>query len=177
VRPSSPTAGKAQAAGDAADKGWLANHIPAAFGSASALLNAITMIIATELGAWGRARAQGPSGLRSRCWSAARWAGRRICATVWANAPRPLSRPAARPACAPPSLPAGDKTFCIAAVMAMRYNRMFVFGGAIGALIVMTVLSVLIGACSRLPLRRESVRVETDPWRARFPWRLLGRVS
>ena len=42
---------------------------------------------------------------------------------------------------------AGDKTFCIAAVMAMRYNRVFVFGGAIGALIVMTVLSVVIGEC------------------------------
>lgn len=36
----------------------------------------------------------------------------------------------------------GDKTFCIAAVMAMRHNRFFVFAGAIGALIVMTILSV-----------------------------------
>jgi hypothetical protein len=39
----------------------------------------------------------------------------------------------------------GDKTFCIAAVMAMRYNRLFVFLGAIGALVVMTILSVGIG--------------------------------
>lgn len=39
----------------------------------------------------------------------------------------------------------GDKTFCIAAVMAMRYNRLFVFAGGIGALLVMTVLSVGIG--------------------------------
>jgi hypothetical protein len=39
----------------------------------------------------------------------------------------------------------GDKTFCIAAVMAMRYNRGFVFLGAIMALIVMTILSVGIG--------------------------------
>ena len=39
----------------------------------------------------------------------------------------------------------GDKTFCIAAVMAMRYNRVFVFAGAIGALIVMSILSVGIG--------------------------------
>ncbi len=39
----------------------------------------------------------------------------------------------------------GDKTFCIAAVMAMRYNRLFVFFGAIMALIVMTILSVGIG--------------------------------
>ena len=40
----------------------------------------------------------------------------------------------------------GDKTFCIAAVMAMRHNRFFVFSGAIAALIVMTFLSVGIGA-------------------------------
>lgn len=39
----------------------------------------------------------------------------------------------------------GDKTFCIAAVMAMRYNRLLVFSGAAGALLVMTVLSVGIG--------------------------------
>lgn len=39
----------------------------------------------------------------------------------------------------------GDKTFCIAAVMAMRYNRLFVFAGGISALLVMTVLSVGIG--------------------------------
>lgn len=40
----------------------------------------------------------------------------------------------------------GDKTFCIAAVMAMRYNRVAVFMGAISALLVMTVLSVGIGS-------------------------------
>ena len=39
----------------------------------------------------------------------------------------------------------GDKTFCIAAVMAMRYNRLLVFSGAASALLVMTVLSVAIG--------------------------------
>lgn len=39
----------------------------------------------------------------------------------------------------------GDKTFCIAALMAMRYNRAFVFAGAMGALFVMTGLSVAIG--------------------------------
>jgi putative Ca2+/H+ antiporter (TMEM165/GDT1 family) len=39
----------------------------------------------------------------------------------------------------------GDKTFCIAAIMAMRYNRALVFSGAAGALFVMTVLSVGIG--------------------------------
>lgn len=39
----------------------------------------------------------------------------------------------------------GDRTFCIAAVMAMRYARLTVFAGAIGALMVMTVLSTVIG--------------------------------
>lgn len=39
----------------------------------------------------------------------------------------------------------GDKTFCIAAVLAMRYPRGAVFTGAILALIAMTVLSVAIG--------------------------------
>lgn len=35
----------------------------------------------------------------------------------------------------------GDKTFFIAAIMAMRHPRMIVFGGAIGALALMTILS------------------------------------
>jgi putative Ca2+/H+ antiporter (TMEM165/GDT1 family) len=39
----------------------------------------------------------------------------------------------------------GDKTFWLAALMAMRYTRIFVFAGSIGALIVMTFLSVGIG--------------------------------
>lgn len=39
----------------------------------------------------------------------------------------------------------GDKTFCIAAVMAMKYPRAAIFAGAIGALATMTVLSVGIG--------------------------------
>ena len=39
----------------------------------------------------------------------------------------------------------GDKTFMIAAVLAMRYNRLIVFFGAVMALLVMTVLSVAIG--------------------------------
>lgn len=46
----------------------------------------------------------------------------------------------------PTHTPPGDKTFCIAAVMAMRYNRLLVFGGAALALLVMTVLSVAIGS-------------------------------
>lgn len=35
----------------------------------------------------------------------------------------------------------GDKTFFIAAIMAMRHPRLTVFAGAIGALAVMTILS------------------------------------
>lgn len=35
----------------------------------------------------------------------------------------------------------GDKTFFIAAIMAMRHSRLTVFSGAIGALGLMTVLS------------------------------------
>ncbi|XP_014203669.1 transmembrane protein 165 [Copidosoma floridanum] len=39
----------------------------------------------------------------------------------------------------------GDKTFFIAAIMAMRHPRLTVFAGAIGALAVMTLLSVVFG--------------------------------
>ncbi|XP_050299210.1 transmembrane protein 165 [Anthonomus grandis grandis] len=39
----------------------------------------------------------------------------------------------------------GDKTFFIAAIMAMRHPRLTVFGGAISALILMTILSALFG--------------------------------
>lgn len=35
----------------------------------------------------------------------------------------------------------GDKTFFIAAIMAMRHSRLIVFAGAISALFVMTLLS------------------------------------
>ncbi|CAL8119952.1 unnamed protein product [Orchesella dallaii] len=39
----------------------------------------------------------------------------------------------------------GDKTFFIAAIMAMRYSRLRVFSGAIGALSLLTVVSALFG--------------------------------
>jgi len=39
----------------------------------------------------------------------------------------------------------GDKTFFIAAIMSMRYNRMAVFGGAIAALVIMTGISTAFG--------------------------------
>ncbi|CAG9819539.1 unnamed protein product [Phaedon cochleariae] len=39
----------------------------------------------------------------------------------------------------------GDKTFFIAAIMAMRHPRLTVFGGAIAALVLMTILSAVFG--------------------------------
>ncbi|HEY9852211.1 MAG TPA: TMEM165/GDT1 family protein [Leptolyngbyaceae cyanobacterium] len=46
----------------------------------------------------------------------------------------------------------GDKTFFIAAILAMRHSRRLVFAGAIAALAAMTILSVLVGqAASSLP--------------------------
>ena len=39
----------------------------------------------------------------------------------------------------------GDKTFFIAAIMAMRNPRGIIFAGAVGALIIMTILSTVIG--------------------------------
>lgn len=39
----------------------------------------------------------------------------------------------------------GDKTFLVAALMAMRHDRLLVFSAAFGALIVMTVLSAVLG--------------------------------
>jgi putative Ca2+/H+ antiporter (TMEM165/GDT1 family) len=44
----------------------------------------------------------------------------------------------------------GDKTFFIAAILAMRHSRRLVFAGAIAALAVMTVLSVLVGQVAAL---------------------------
>jgi len=46
----------------------------------------------------------------------------------------------------------GDKTFCIAMLLAMRHSRRWVFVGVAGALATMTILSVLVGqAVSLLP--------------------------
>mmetsp|Transcript_19710 Transcript_19710/g.62801 ORF Transcript_19710/g.62801 Transcript_19710/m.62801 type:complete len:241 (+) Transcript_19710:75-797(+) len=46
----------------------------------------------------------------------------------------------------------GDKTFFIAAIMAMRHSRLTVWTGAVGALVVMTVLSTLLGHMAPLLL-------------------------
>ncbi|PWN25753.1 UPF0016-domain-containing protein [Jaminaea rosea] len=40
----------------------------------------------------------------------------------------------------------GDKTFLIAAILAMRHSRLIVFGGAFASLVVMSVLSSFLGA-------------------------------
>ncbi len=42
----------------------------------------------------------------------------------------------------------GDKTFFIAAIMAMRHSRLTVFAGAIGALFIMTVMSGMYQYCN-----------------------------
>ncbi|MGD1854373.1 MAG: TMEM165/GDT1 family protein [Leptolyngbyaceae cyanobacterium] len=44
----------------------------------------------------------------------------------------------------------GDKTFFIAAILAMRHRRRWVFAGAVGALALMTILSVLVGQAATL---------------------------
>lgn len=49
----------------------------------------------------------------------------------------------------------GDKTFFIAAVLAMRHSQITIFGGAISALALMTVLSSLIGFALPSLLPRE----------------------
>ncbi|RQM25274.1 hypothetical protein B5M09_009246 [Aphanomyces astaci] len=46
----------------------------------------------------------------------------------------------------------GDKTFFIAAILSMKHDRIVVFAGAIGALIVMTVLSVVLGGVAAILL-------------------------
>ena len=48
----------------------------------------------------------------------------------------------------------GDRTFFIAAIMAMRHSRFVVWAGAVGALIVMTVLSTVVGHVAPLLVSR-----------------------
>ena len=48
----------------------------------------------------------------------------------------------------------GDRTFFIAAIMAMRHARLVVWVGAVGALIVMTILSTLVGHVAPLLISR-----------------------
>ncbi|MEL6935502.1 MAG: TMEM165/GDT1 family protein [Cyanobacteria bacterium J06633_23] len=44
----------------------------------------------------------------------------------------------------------GDKTFFISAILAMRHRRRWVFAGAVGALALMTLISVLVGQAATL---------------------------
>ncbi|MEL6229276.1 MAG: TMEM165/GDT1 family protein [Cyanobacteria bacterium J06636_28] len=44
----------------------------------------------------------------------------------------------------------GDKTFFISAILAMRHRRRWVFTGAVGALALMTLISVLVGQAATL---------------------------
>ena len=55
----------------------------------------------------------------------------------------------------------GDKTFFIAAIMAMRHSRTIVFVGAIGALGLMTVLSVFLGYATTIIPRKYTFYIST----------------
>lgn len=55
----------------------------------------------------------------------------------------------------------GDKTFFIAAIMAMRHSRAVVFIGAIGALGLMTVLSVFLGYATTIIPRKYTFYIST----------------
>ena len=48
----------------------------------------------------------------------------------------------------------GDRTFFIAAIMAMRHSRLVIWSGAAAALVVMTVLSTLVGHVAPLLISR-----------------------
>eukprot|EP00111_Clytia_hemisphaerica_P021430 TCONS_00063069-protein len=55
----------------------------------------------------------------------------------------------------------GDKTFFIAAIMAMRHSRLTVFAGAIAALGLMTVLSVFLGYATTVIPRKYTFYIST----------------
>lgn len=55
----------------------------------------------------------------------------------------------------------GDKTFFIAAIMAMRHSRMVVFTGALSALGLMTVLSSALGFATTIIPRKYTFYVST----------------
>ncbi|XP_051169374.1 transmembrane protein 165 [Leptopilina boulardi] len=55
----------------------------------------------------------------------------------------------------------GDKTFFIAAIMAMKYPRLTVFTGAIGALAFMTILSVVFGYAATIIPRAYTYYIST----------------
>ncbi|XP_011497643.1 PREDICTED: transmembrane protein 165 [Ceratosolen solmsi marchali] len=55
----------------------------------------------------------------------------------------------------------GDKTFFIAAIMAMRHPRLIIFCGAISALTVMTILSVIFGYAANIIPRAYTYYIST----------------
>lgn len=55
----------------------------------------------------------------------------------------------------------GDKTFFIAAIMAMKHPRLTVFAGAIGALALMTILSVVFGYAATIIPRAYTYYIST----------------
>lgn len=67
----------------------------------------------------------------------------------------------------------GDKTFWLAALMSMRYSRIAVFAGSIGALIVMTILSVGIGVAVPALLPKQYTHYAAAGLFAYFGVRLL----
>ena len=71
----------------------------------------------------------------------------------------------------------GDKTFMIAAIMAMRYNRLLVFVGAAGALLVMTVLSVGIGVALPNLMPKQYTHYAAAALFAYFGVKLLSEVQ
>ncbi|MEM8807319.1 MAG: TMEM165/GDT1 family protein [Cyanobacteria bacterium P01_G01_bin.38] len=70
----------------------------------------------------------------------------------------------------------GDKTFFIAAILAMRHHRRWVFAGAVAALALMTVLSVLIGQAAIL-LPQAMVKWAEVGLFVFFGVKLLGQAS
>lgn len=55
----------------------------------------------------------------------------------------------------------GDKTFFIAAIMAMRHSRLIIFTGAIAALSLMTILSVFLGYATTVIPRKYTFYIST----------------
>jgi Ca2+/H+ antiporter, TMEM165/GDT1 family len=70
----------------------------------------------------------------------------------------------------------GDKTFFIAAIMAMRNPRLVVFAGAIGALAVMTVLSTVIGFALPKILPKQYTHLAAGGLFAFFGYKLLAEA-
>ena len=67
----------------------------------------------------------------------------------------------------------GDRTFFIAAIMAMRHSRFIIWSGAVGALVVMTVLSTLVGHVAPLLIPRSYTQLAAAGLFAFFGVRML----